>query len=146
MTMDEIQQRICYLQGRIDALRQENTTLRKNIADLEEGGADASSLARKWEGVLSDCFGVAKANLAKVNPTSGFNSYFLDRVNAILSSKEANTISECLGSFKSDAQKKIRELEDKIKTNNTRIYQHQTEIEELRAMQLTGAELNGKSN
>lgn len=140
MTIDEIQQRIDYLQGRIDALRQENTTLRNNIDDLEEGGADASSLAKKWEGILSDCFGVAKTNLAKVDPTSGFNSYYMDRVNAILSSKEANEISECLGSIKSDAQKKISELEDKIKTNNTRIYQYQTEIEELRALQLTGAE------
>ena len=140
MTIDEIQQRIDYLQGRIAALRQENTTLRNNIDDLEEGGADASSLAKKWEGILSDCFCVAKTNLAKVDPTSGFNSYYMDRVNAILSSKEANEISECLGSIKSDAQKKISELEDKIKTNNTRIYQYQTEIEELRALQLTGAE------
>lgn len=140
MTADEIQRRIGYLQGLIDALRQENTTLRKNIDDLEEGGADASSLAGKWEGILSDCFGVVKTNLTKVDPTSGFNSYYMDRINAILSSKEANEISECLGSIKSDAQKKIGELEDKIKTNNTRIYQYQREIDELRALQITGAE------
>lgn len=140
MTADEIQRRIGYLQGQIDALRQENNTLRKNIDDLEEGGADASSLAGKWEGILSDCFGVVKTNLAKVDPTSGFNSYYMDRINAILSSKEANEISECLGSIKSDAQKKIGEIEDKIKTNNTRIYQYQREIDELRALQVTGAE------
>lgn len=140
MTIDEIQQRIGYLQGQIDALRQENTALRKDIADLEEGGADASSLAEKWEGLLSDCFGVAKSNLTKVDPTSGFNSYYMDRINAILSSREAHEIGECLGSLKSDAQKKIGELEDKIKTNNSRIYQYQTEIDELRALQMTGVE------
>ena len=140
MTADEIQRRIGYLQGQIDALRQENNTLRKNIDDLEEGGADASSLAGKWEGILSDCFGVVKTNLTKVDPSSGFNTYYMDRINAILSSKEANEISECLGSIKSDTQKKISELEDNIKTNNTRIYQHQREIDELRALQVTGAE------
>lgn len=140
MTADEIQRRIGYLQGQIDALRQENTALRKDIDDLEEGGADTSSLVGKWEGILSDCFGVVKTNLMKVDPTSGFNSYYMERINSILSSKEVNEISECLGSIKSDTQKKISELEDKIKTNNTRIYRHQTEIDELRALQLTGAE------
>jgi len=43
MTQDEIQRRIGYLLGQIDALQTENVTLRKNIGELEEGGADASS-------------------------------------------------------------------------------------------------------
>ena len=76
MTADEIQRRIGYLHGQIDALHQENKTLRKNIGDLEEGGADASSLVGKWEGILSDCFGVVKGSLSKIDPNSGFNTYY----------------------------------------------------------------------
>lgn len=140
MTPDEIQQRIGYLQGKIDALYQENKRLKKDIEELEEGGAEASSLIGKWESVLSDCFGVVKTNLMKVDPNSGFNAYYMERIHSILSSKEANEISECLGSIKSDTRNKIQEYEDGIKTNNTRIYQHQKEIDELRALQLTGAE------
>lgn len=139
MTADDIERRIGYLERQINALQQENATLRRNIVDLEEGGMDASSLVGKWEKILSDCFGVVKSNLSKVDPNSGFNTYYLDRINTILSSKEANEIGECLGSIKADTQRKISEFEDKIKTNNARIYQHQNEIDELRALQVTGA-------
>lgn len=139
MTADDIERRIGYLERQINALQQENATLRRNIVDLEEGGMDASSLVGKWEKILSDCFGVVKSNLSKVDPNSGFNTYYLDRINTILSSKEVNEIGECLGSIKADTQRKISEFEDKIKTNNARIYQHQNEIDELRALQVTGA-------
>jgi len=140
MTQDEIQRRIGYLLGQIDALQTENVTLRKNIGELEEGGADASSLVGKWESILSDCFSVVKTNLSKTDPNSGFNSYYLERINSILSSKEASEIGDCLGSINSDTKKKISEFEDRIRTNNNRIYQYQKEVDELRALQITGAE------
>ena len=127
MTADEIERRIEYLEKQINALQQENSALRRNIVDLEAGGADASSLVGKWEKSLSDCFGTIKSNLLMVNPNSGFNNYYLDRINTILSSKEANEIGECLGSIKADTQRKVREFEDKIKTNNARIYQYQNQ-------------------
>ncbi len=140
MTQDEIQRRIGYLLGQIDALQTENVTLRKNIGELEEGGAGASSLVDKWGNILSDCFGVVSSNLSKVDPNSGFSSYYLERINAILSSKEAVEIGDCLSTIKSDTTKKIQEFEEKIKSNNSRIFQFQNEIDELRAMQFVGAE------
>ena len=138
MTADEIQRRIGCLQRQIDDLLQENNTLRKKLDALEEGGVDASSLYGKWESVLSDCYGIVKTNLEKVDPTSGFSSYYLERINAILSSKEANEISECLSSIKSDTQKRITEIEDKIESTNTRIFRYQKEIDELCTHQITG--------
>lgn len=61
-------------------------------------------------------------------------------INAILSSKEAAEIGDCLSTIKSDTTKKIQKFEDKIKSNNSRIFQFQNEIDELRAMQFVGAE------
>lgn len=136
MTQDEIQKRIGYLLGQIDALQLDNATLKKNIDELEEGGADASSLVGKWEGMLSDCFSVVTSSLAKVDPRSGFSAYYLERINAILSGEEATEISNCLKEIKSDSKNKISELEEKIKSNNVRIQKFQNEICELRAMQL----------
>ncbi len=140
MTSEMIQQKIGYLLGRIDALQQDNATLKKNIDELEEGGADASSLVGKWESMLSDCFSLVKSNLSKVDPHSGFNTYYLERINAILSGKEATEISDCLNAIKSDSTKKIGEFEEKVRSNNVRIQQFQNEISELRAMQLVEVE------
>ena len=140
MTQEEIQRRIGYLLGQIDALQKDSASLKKNIDELEEGGADASSLIGKWESMLSDCFSLVKSNLAKVNPNSGFNLYYLEQINAILSGKEATEIGDCLSAIKSDSTKKIGEFEEKVKSNNVRIQQFQNEISELRAMQLVEVE------
>lgn len=143
MTADEIVRRIGYLEGQIDALRQENATLQKNIDSLEEGNADVASLVGKWEEVLSDCFGVVRSNLSKVDSNSGFSAYYLDRIHDILSGKEANEIGECLDSIKTETIRKILEFEDQSRTNCARIFQYQTEIDELRALQIAEAVNNG---
>lgn len=143
MTADEILRRIGYLEGRIDALQKENAALQKNIDSLEEGNIDVSSLAGKWEEVLSNCFGVVQSNLSKVDPSSGFSSYYLEKINAILSGKEATEIGACLDSMKAESKKKILDFEDEIKTNHARIFQYQNELGELRALQITEAVNNG---
>lgn len=139
MTEDEIQKRIRYLQGQIEVLERENITLNKNIYNLEDSSLDVFDLAGKWEKRLSDCFSTVKSNLAKVDSKSGFNSYYLEQINSILSGKEATEIGDCLGIIKSDVYTKICEFEEKISSNNNKIYQFQNEIDELEVMQaITG--------
>lgn len=140
MTADEVQRRIGYLLEQIVALQQENISLKKNIEDLEEGGTAASSLVDKWETKLSDCFSTVRTNLSKADPNSGFSLYYLERINAILSSKEAVEIGDCFSTIKSNVIQKIGEFEDKIKRNNCRIYQFQNEVSELKALQFVGDE------
>lgn len=140
MTAEEIQRRIRYLKGQITALQGKNATLKRNITELEEGDADAASLVYKWEKTLSDCFDVVKNKLSNVDEGSEFQSYYLERIDEILSSKEANEIGECLGSIKGDTRRKIDEFEGEIKANNARIYRYQAELDELRAIQVNGVE------
>ena len=140
MTADEIHRRIKYLEGQINALQRKNTTLKRNIADLEDGGAEASTLASKWKKALSDCFDAVRDKLSSVNTESGFKSHYLESIDAIFSSKEANEISERLGSIKSDTRRKVNEFEDEIDSNNAKINRYQAEIDELRAIQANGVE------
>lgn len=140
MTQDEIQTRINSLLGKMDGLEMENAEMRKNIEDIENGDKDALSLQGKWENALSDCFNSVKNGLKNVNENSGFISYYQDKINEILSSKEASEISDCLGMVRTEIKSKINEFENVITDNNSRIHQIQREIDELRALQNSGAE------
>ena len=138
MTANEIQRRIVYLEGQIKALQRKNATIKRNIADLEEGGTEASALTLKWKKALSDCFDAVQHKLSNVDEGSGFKAYYLERIDAIFSSKEANEISECFGTINMDAKRKVNELEDEKDSNNAKIHRYQTEIDELRAIQGNG--------
>lgn len=140
MTASEIQQRIVYLQGQIYVLYRENDRLKKDIKKIEEIEAERASLAGKWRSALSNCFDAVRFKLSNINPNSEFKAYFTNEVRNILSSREANEVSECFDMMKSDTRKKASELEDKIKNNNARVWQYQNEMDELRALQLTGVE------
>ena len=140
MTTCEIQKRILYLEGQIKVIQKNNGIIKKNIADLEESGTEASTLASKWEKTLSDCFDAVKNRLANVDKRSGFKSYYLESINSVFSCKEASEISECFGAVKLDTKRKIDELKSEMNTNDTKLRRYQIEIEELRAIQVNGSE------
>lgn len=140
MTVGEIQRRIGCLQGQIDALRQENILLGGAIDDLTEKVVDTSSLIEKLGKLLSDCLGIANSHHEKTKPNSNGNTFFLNKIKAILFGKKANEIGCCLGAIKVDTQNQIEWCEEKIKANNTYIYQFQKEIDELEAVQATNSE------
>lgn len=145
MTAGEIQRRIGYLQGQIDALHQENITLAGAIEALTEKGVDTTSLIGKIEKLLADCLGIVNMHLEITKPHSDCNAPFLCNIKAILSSKEVTEIGYCLGVIKVDTQNRIEWVEEKIKANNAQIYQFQKEIDELEAIQTICPRMNIKS-
>lgn len=142
MTAQEIENRIRLLQSRIEGIQDENYKLNTDIHDLEAGIDDASSMSRQWENKLSECYGVVSRKLENLSHHSTFRAAYLERIEMILSSREAVEISECLTSMQTNAVKKISDIEEDIRANQVRILNYEQEIDNLRRELTTMMEMS----
>ena len=131
MGPQELQSRIRVLRSRIEGLQDDNQNYNKNIQDIEAGIDETSSMSRQWENKLFECYGTVSRKLECLSPNSTFRDEYLSRIEAVLSSREAVEISECLASMKSNAAQRINDIEESIRKNKVQIANHELEIESL---------------
>lgn len=131
MTDIDIQERIEYLNRKIDELYREINSYRERIAEMEDGCEETTSIGRKWEGRIGDCYDSVRNGVRGLHPNSQFADYYLDKINEILSGREVYEISDCISRMKTDFRNGVFQLEDDIEKNKATIYRYETEIRDL---------------